>query len=120
MDDATGTMAAFAGQVISVRRTREGHSLFDQPFNRTPSVLDDKAGGRRVVQMGAGIKGVANMGFDGIPAIEHGGNPPLRPGRGTDFDAAFADDGNAFRGGKSKSGRLTGQSATDDKDVEMA
>ncbi len=120
MDDATGAMAAFSGQVIPVRRTRERHPLFDQPFNRAPPVLDDKAGRRRVVEMGTGIKGVANMGFDGIPAIEYGGNTPLRPGRGTDFDAAFADDGNTLRGGKPKSGRLTGQSATDDKDVEMA
>ena len=65
MDDATGTMAAFAGQVISVRRTREGHSC-SISHSIAPSVLDDKAGGRQVVQMGAGIKGVANMGFDGI------------------------------------------------------
>ena len=68
--------------------------------------------------MAASLKSIADVGLDGVLAVEDGSNPALCPRRSTDIDAALADDGDTTMVSQPKRCRLTGKSATNDKDVK--
>jgi hypothetical protein len=58
------------------------------------------------------------MSLDGVLAVEDCSNPALCPRRSADVDAAFADDGYTAMVSQPKRRRLTGKSATNDKNVK--
>ena len=111
-------MAAFPSQMVAIGRARERYPLFDQPVDRTASVLNHIAGGCRVVQIAASLKSIADMSLDRVLAVEDCSNPTLCPRRSADVNAAFADDGYTAMVSQPKRRRLAGKSATNDKDVK--
>ncbi len=82
VNDPPMAMAAFARQVKAEFGGivfGERHALLDQPFDRRAPVLDDEARGRFVAQAAAGDQRVADMVFDAVRRIQHGGDAALRP-----------------------------------------
>jgi hypothetical protein len=82
MDDAALAVAAFARQVKAQRRAVMGkrNATFDQPLDGFAAMLDDKTGGGRVAQAGAGVEGIADVGVDAVGRVEYRGDAALRPG----------------------------------------
>lgn len=124
MDDATGAVAAFAGEVVAavsiVIVAGKGHALFDQPVDGFTAMFDDKTRGDGITESGAGGKGVLNMGFDRVGVVEHGGNATLRPVGGRVVDQALGDQGDPMGVGHAQGEGLPGQAAADDDDVDAA
>jgi hypothetical protein len=82
MDDATLAVATFARQVKAQRRAVMGKrdATFDQPFDGFAAMLDDKTGGGRVAESGAGVEGIADVGVNAVGRVEYRGDAALRPG----------------------------------------
>jgi len=121
MNDATMTMAAFAREVVAGGRgfvAGERDPAIDEPLNGAGTVFDDKPGGLRVAQSGAGIEGVRDMGLDTVRRIEYGRDAALRPCACAVGQHAFRDQSDLFVIGKAQGQRLSSKAAAKNDDVE--
>ena len=73
----------------------EDHAHFLQPGNRGGGIFNDKAGGLRVAQTGAGHQGVLDVLIKRILWPQNGGNATLGTSTGAVLQGIFGEHGNA-------------------------
>ena len=69
VDHATRAVTALAGKVVTTFVTGEGNALFNEPVDRAPTVLDDKACGACVIEKSTSGDRVADMGLDRVAVV---------------------------------------------------
>ncbi|MNE18054.1 hypothetical protein D3C80_1110630 [compost metagenome] len=127
MNDASMTVAAFAGQVkfetavvgIGAVVTGEGHALVDQPLDRFATVFYRETHGVFMAQAATGIEGVFDMGLHGIGIVEYRGHATLGPEGRAVGQVALAQYGNAQVAGKAQGQAEAGRAAANHKYIML-
>ena len=102
MHDASVTVAAFAGQVITAFavagiRACEVHAQVEKPLYGLAAVLDHALDRVAVAQPGTGIERVSNMGVQRVALVEDRRDPALGIKRAPFGKRAFGDHGYPHR-----------------------
>ena len=99
------------------RVTGKGHTQLQQPVDGLAAIGHGEVHSILATQAAAGVQSVADMGFDTVGFVQHGGHAALGKIGGAVVEASFAEYGNIEVGRQLEGGTEAGSTATDNKNI---